>query len=174
MHLEACDIVRDWLDGPNGLNSRLSRVPTKDGVTLRPVDRFVVRDTDAAIAAGRYPDVARLVVVDVPTAYSVDAKAPIGVCQTSDLQLAVTYIVRNADVVSARRETGYVLRCLRQCLLDLQRSADSLELSSQGVVIMGGNGVKMVPFNEAAENCTLMGGLIAALQVRDTINLSLP
>jgi hypothetical protein len=174
MQSEACQMVRDWLDGPRGINAWISCIPVEETQVVKPVDRIVCRATDPSLAKGKYPDVARLLVVQPAGTFHTDVSGSIGSSDTKDLKVAVTYVVRNVDAVSARAESYTVLRALTQSLLDLCRRASDDQANCRGVWLKGGLGMETMSLNEASDNATIMGVTVVQLQLRDTAAVSGP
>lgn len=170
MQLEATDIVRNWLDGPRGVNAYLSAVPTEDGTELKPVDMVVSSFRDKSMTTtGKFPLCPRLVVVGPAGSHTIDREAAIGTATSRDVKVGIQYLVRSSDKATTLREAQYVLRAVGLSLKDLVLYASDGDCNLRGIVTLGATNIELLPLNETVEACQLLGFARITLMVRDTV-----
>lgn len=185
MRIEATRIVADWLrDLTTGINAWLPSVPRDGGDPAPPQIAAWADPNDAGSGLAVFDDTRHAWVslngdppatpcLIVKVTGSVDVTGspwPNGEYRTTTapIQVAVTYVVANADSPGAVRDGDYTLRAVARCVRELMKDANDASRTRNSVKLIAQvNPLQYFALADVVGSARWAGGLVLNFEAED-------
>lgn len=169
--IEVIDMVRDWIDGPHGVNYHLQLLSVLPGDAIPDnIGAVYSHHRNAQLCRGELPTRSgSFLVVQQNGPWQVDPNAAALMSIIPGMPIAIWYVTANTNTDKAERDTMYTITALRRCLYEFINKAPSSNRIRNNIQIMTVMNTQIEKAKEDIGQSSLRAVLIVTYRVRDIL-----